>query len=415
MSIFQFHMPLTGSNVDRNNHVIRNVSLITGNLVAEGHDLRVDETTLSQILECGQKAGQVPVKLDHGSGVEKLCGFIENFHKVGNKVLGDWHLLESHGETERMMERAERMPACFGLSVAFAGKGVDIGGGKKAARCESLKAVDCVASPAANPGGLFSSREVDTQEIISMSTFKDPANPTAEEIQALVAENQTLRSENAQLYDAANAEEQEGQEITDEQLAHLAQLGDDQLAQHGIARNDVYDALAQRGYTIDDGSGEGEEGELAGAAAGAGESAALSALRRDVQEFKARENARAIEFAAAEEEHNFTVLEAKVDAVVAEHVQLSAKVKAQENLIKTFQSKAPSAAAVAGNKMELLFSAKEGSTEGAFETIVAQKFGELKTSGMTELDAKAKAIDFGVHNHPTEFSEYRSRGGMVKL
>lgn len=157
----RFHATNSSSHVDRANAVIRNVSLITGNIVAEGHDLHVDRTTLSQVLLSAQKAGQVPVKLNHQSGVENLCGYLPNFRlsDSGDKVLGDWHLLKSHEETQKMLERAERMPGCFGLSVAFKGKGVDVGNGKKVARCEALKAVDCVASPAANPDGLFSSRE----------------------------------------------------------------------------------------------------------------------------------------------------------------------------------------------------------------------------------------------------------------
>lgn len=160
MQNIRFHVQNTASQVDQANSVIRDVSLITGGIVAEGHDLHVDATTLTQILLAAQKAGQVPVKLNHGSGVENVCGYLDNFRlsDEGNKVLGDWHLLKSHEETPMMLERAERMPGCFGLSVAFKGKGVEIGG-KKVARCEELKAVDCVASPAANPDGLFSSRE----------------------------------------------------------------------------------------------------------------------------------------------------------------------------------------------------------------------------------------------------------------
>ena len=154
MRTFNFHVPFNASgHIDHNEAVIRGVSIITGNLTAEGHSLFIDDTTLNQVLESAQKAGKIPVKLDHGSGVSSLCGYIDNFRLESGKVKGDWHLLKSHDETEKMLERAERMPTCFGLSVAFAGRGVDIGGGRKAARCDSLKAIDCVTNPAANVNG----------------------------------------------------------------------------------------------------------------------------------------------------------------------------------------------------------------------------------------------------------------------
>jgi hypothetical protein len=154
-NVFSFHVPVAG-NVDHGSSTIRNVSIITGDLVASGHDLYVDSVTLDGILLSAKKAGKLPVKLDHGSGVKDLCGFIDNFRRAGNKIIGDWHLLETHAETPKMLERAERMPECFGLSVAFAGGKEAIGQGRFAARCDELKAVDCVTDPAAQVNGLFS-------------------------------------------------------------------------------------------------------------------------------------------------------------------------------------------------------------------------------------------------------------------
>ena len=88
------------------------------------------------------------------------AGYIDGQNAVidlkAKKVRGDWYLLKSHTETPRTLEKAERMPETFGLSVAFKGKGAGIKGGKKAARCERLLACDCVTQPAANPDGLFS-------------------------------------------------------------------------------------------------------------------------------------------------------------------------------------------------------------------------------------------------------------------
>ena len=154
MKNYSFHTPNTASAVDRQQHLIKGVSLISKG-EAEGHGLTVDDVCLNQILASAIEAEKIPVRLDHGSGIEKLCGFLSNFRKSGDKIVGDWKLLSSHPETPLMEERAETMPGCWGLSVAFAGGSESIGG-KKYARCSSLKSVDAVSSPAANPSGLFS-------------------------------------------------------------------------------------------------------------------------------------------------------------------------------------------------------------------------------------------------------------------
>ena len=59
MPTFTFDLPLEG-RVDRQNGVIRGVSLITGGLTARGHELIVDDTTLAQMLASGLSKGTVP-------------------------------------------------------------------------------------------------------------------------------------------------------------------------------------------------------------------------------------------------------------------------------------------------------------------------------------------------------------------
>ncbi|MEA3210349.1 MAG: hypothetical protein QOE70_3406 [Chthoniobacter sp.] len=54
----------------------------------------------------------------------------------------------------KMLERAERMPECFGMSVKFKGGG-EKKGLKKFARAEKLISVDCLTQPAANTEGLI--------------------------------------------------------------------------------------------------------------------------------------------------------------------------------------------------------------------------------------------------------------------
>ena len=156
--IIQFHSPLdTAGRIDEQNAIIHGVSVIQQGL-AEGHNLIVDNTTLDQLLESANEAGKLPVKLDHGSGVSSICGYINNFRKEGKSLRGDWHLLKSHEETKKCLELARTQPETFGLSVAFQGSGEDIGGGKKAARCTKLKSIDLVTDPAANVNGLFSAK-----------------------------------------------------------------------------------------------------------------------------------------------------------------------------------------------------------------------------------------------------------------
>lgn len=149
---------LSNSGVDTENALIRGVSVCTAGLVARGHDLAVDSTTLKQMLAAAEAKGQIPVKVDHKSGAASVCGFLENFRIEGQKLKADWHLLHTHPQTAQILEVAERMPSGVGLSASFlppekpeAGK----------ARCGELLSVDYVTLPAANPTGLFSARVQD--------------------------------------------------------------------------------------------------------------------------------------------------------------------------------------------------------------------------------------------------------------
>ena len=179
MQTFTFDSSLSGGAVDREGGVIRGVSLITGGVTARGHDLTVDDTTIAQLFQSATSKGTIPVKLDHKSGIENVCGYVTAFRVEGNKLLGDWHLLKTHPHFATTMEKAERMPSCFGLSAAFVGK-EEAREGKKFARCAELLSVDCVTQPAANPDGLFEAKPptaVDTRTQIHMSTTPPPKPP----------------------------------------------------------------------------------------------------------------------------------------------------------------------------------------------------------------------------------------------
>src|SRR4030095_5030180 len=139
-----FHVAFNGGKVDHDSAVIHDVAVITGDVEAEGHDLMVDNTTVQQLFQAAKKTGQISVNLDHGSGIKDTCGFLTNFRVAGKKLRADWHLLETHEETPKMLERAERMPGCFGLSVKFKGKGGKKGP-KKFARCGHMSLLYSVA------------------------------------------------------------------------------------------------------------------------------------------------------------------------------------------------------------------------------------------------------------------------------
>jgi hypothetical protein len=151
----------SGTQVDEVNCIVRGVSMITGGLIALGHDLEVDDTTLAQVFNCAAQLGQVPVKLDHGSGILNVNGHLTNFRKDGNKVRADWHLLEKHPNTPQMLEIAKKQPKTVGLSITFKGQ-PESKSGKKKARCTELVSTDLVPHPAANPGGMFSRGDVDS-------------------------------------------------------------------------------------------------------------------------------------------------------------------------------------------------------------------------------------------------------------
>jgi hypothetical protein len=151
-----FTANLCAENVDVVNGVIRGVSVITAGVIARGHDLAVDDTTLVQMHSCALSRGQVPVKIDHKSGAASVCGFLTNFRRDGDKLKADWHLLESHPQRAQILETVQRMPRGVGLSAAFVSPERSEAG---KARVAELISVDYVTLPAANPDGMFARKD----------------------------------------------------------------------------------------------------------------------------------------------------------------------------------------------------------------------------------------------------------------
>ena len=170
---FQFENNFSSKGVDETNGVVHGVSIITSGIKARGHDLEVDDMTVAQMFSCAKSKGKVPVKWNHKTGSDAINGYLTNFTVEGNQLKGDWVLLKSHSQFDHALEMASEMPESFGLSASFQGEAESVGGQKKA-RCSELVSVDVVATPAANPNGLFEAKPEDGEVIqfASRRTFK---------------------------------------------------------------------------------------------------------------------------------------------------------------------------------------------------------------------------------------------------
>jgi len=164
MKLAHFSAVAEYNRIDSAGGIIYGVSVITlGN--AQGHNLKIDETTLSQILAVAatHKDG-IKVKFgnDHKAGVEDTIGALKDFRKDGDKVRADLHLFKACGKRDQIIEMAERIPNEFGLSAVFSGSPEEIEK-VKFARCDEIYSVDLVSDPAANLS-LFSKKDNDHDE-----------------------------------------------------------------------------------------------------------------------------------------------------------------------------------------------------------------------------------------------------------
>jgi len=165
MKLAHYSTVAENQKIDRASGIIYGVSVITlGN--AQGHNLKIDGTTLEQILSvaASHKDG-IKVKFgnDHKAGVEDTIGALKAFRKDGEQVRADLHLLQSCPQCNQILEMAEKIPNEFGLSAVFSGEHQEIEK-VKFARCNEIYSVDLVSDPAANPNGLFSKKDNDHDE-----------------------------------------------------------------------------------------------------------------------------------------------------------------------------------------------------------------------------------------------------------
>ena len=166
--------------------VIRGLSIITRG-EAPGHDMWIDRTFLDQISSAVNNSGSgIKARFTHpnlsGDGLGSFLGRIHDARLDGDVVRGDLHFAKSAHKTPDgdlagyVLELADQDPEAFGTSIAFRrdrkaerafveengerSPDADNRNNFRHVRLASLRAVDAVDSPAANPNGLFH-RQVD--------------------------------------------------------------------------------------------------------------------------------------------------------------------------------------------------------------------------------------------------------------
>jgi hypothetical protein len=121
---------------------------------AKGHDLFVDKTSLETALKLMQSAKNgTKAKMNHGSGLEAVVGFLRNPRIEGDKLVADLRLLRNSPHYGLIKEMASEAPDQFGVSLAFVNESETING-KDYIRPQSIASADLVSSPAAT-NGLF--------------------------------------------------------------------------------------------------------------------------------------------------------------------------------------------------------------------------------------------------------------------
>jgi hypothetical protein len=137
------------ARLEEDSTIIPNVYILSQG-EARGHDLFIDKTSIQKAYELMAKAPNgVKVKMNHGSGLDAVCGFARNPRIDGDKLMADLHLLKSSPHYELVKEMANEAPDQFGVSLAFLNESETIKG-KDYIRPQRIESADLVSSPASN-------------------------------------------------------------------------------------------------------------------------------------------------------------------------------------------------------------------------------------------------------------------------
>ncbi|MCH8968599.1 MAG: hypothetical protein IIA66_05720 [Planctomycetes bacterium] len=193
--------------------LIRGIAVVTMG-EALGHDMFLDGEFLDQTAAAMNVRGKAGIKsrFTHpdlsGDGLGTLLGRAKNGRVVGDRVIGDLHLAKSSRKTPsgdlggHVMDLAEESPDMFGTSIVFrrdedaeelfierhqnrVGKFVSPDSTNAEnfphARLAELRAVDAVDEPAANPGGMFTTRSsqitADADALLDYALGRSDAEP----------------------------------------------------------------------------------------------------------------------------------------------------------------------------------------------------------------------------------------------
>lgn len=197
--------------VDRERGIIYGASAMQA-VEALGHGMMVDQITLGQIADLGNKNPLgIKSRFTHpglcSDGMGKMLGRQRNFRVVDDKVVGDLHLMEAASKSPEgdlrsyVLDLAEQDPEAFGMSVVIGlhtvwklsdgseirtddaslrrGNGEDANFAKPNdticdtpfCRVDTLHACDVVDEPAANRDGLFSAAFSGTTSLDAEEAF----------------------------------------------------------------------------------------------------------------------------------------------------------------------------------------------------------------------------------------------------
>jgi hypothetical protein len=167
-----------GETVNRDKGTAYGVKVIQMGQVNDARPFKVDEITLQQIVDLGNRPNRgIKVRMTHpqGDGIGSHLGRASNFYIDGDSVRADLTIAKSAQFSpmgnmfEYFFSMAEEDPEALGMSIAAVLDGGEMepdDDGFASLRVSKLWAVDVVGDPAATRGGLFHYEEESMSEEI---------------------------------------------------------------------------------------------------------------------------------------------------------------------------------------------------------------------------------------------------------
>tara|TARA_R110000772_G_scaffold148764_1_gene259316 strand:+ start:2038 stop:2946 length:909 start_codon:yes stop_codon:yes gene_type:complete len=256
---FEAQIARTGS-IDLEAGTIKGVSLIS-TPEAKGHGMGIDQKSIESF-QAATEGKMIKAYYTHNDNEAfDTIGLWQNFEIIADgeetKLTGDFEALDSWKENRKeefdaLFELAEKAPEAFGVSAEFTGSKVfyseeeeiEYSGqeeaGKLFARASEVQAFSIVATPAANPTGLFSEKSeapkeesiAETLSVISEENTELKSEIKTAKIQLEVLEKDIEAKDSQILEQAANLEKAEKEtEAWQIKYAQMADMGTDPVQQ----------------------------------------------------------------------------------------------------------------------------------------------------------------------------------------